>query len=395
MIYILFALLLFYFLYNYDVCGIQKNKKFWYNVILVLLILFAGLRYRCGGDTLGYIEVYKSTPDIFSFNFSTLLQGQFQPIWTIYCVFLKTISSSFVILQLVNAFLINLIIFSFLKNHSKYPFTAVFFYYLLYYLLFNFELMREGLAVAVFLFGFRYWEQKKWLRFMFVAVICFNIHVSSIVLFVLPFLRNIKIKFSTFLIILLLFGIASKILFTIFLNSIDLSYSISTGLKENVLNYAKNILMKEHYNLNYYLVVWSTSLFIPLGLLVYNHFKLNITIDYPILIYLMLLFAVLASLSSILFRFGNYFIVFYLIFLSDFFVRTLKQFRNLRLVYVFLFVLLLMMQSIYNFNKSLYGTDVKGYRKYYPYYSILNPKTDPGREGIPYVKYKVNKKIIK
>ena len=382
MIYFVIALLLFYLLYNYDVCSRTCNKNLWYNILLIIFILFAGLRFRVGGDTLGYMASYDSFTDIFKFKFSTVIDIRFQPLWSLYCSVLKTISPSFVLLQFANATIINCVIFSFARKHSQYPFTVIFFYYILYYLLFNFEIMREALAVSVFLLGFRFWEQRRWFLYYIVAFICFNIHVSAIILFILPFFRNVHISIRTFILVLIICGISAKLLLNLFLNLIDIYLPLSSGLEGNVMKYSNMIFKKESYNLNYYLLVWSESLFIPLIILTINSFKSKVKIEYPILIYLILIFAVLASLSDILFRFGNYLIIFYLIFLSDFFIYSVRRFLNLRIVFISFFVLLLMFQILFNFNKSLYGTEVKGYKKNFPYYSLFNPKKDPGREGI-------------
>ena len=60
MIYFVIGFYLLFLAFKYDVYGSKNEsaKKFHYYFALIILILLAGLRYRIGGDTCRYMDLY-------------------------------------------------------------------------------------------------------------------------------------------------------------------------------------------------------------------------------------------------------------------------------------------------------------------------------------------------
>ena len=55
MVYYVILLLLIVLSIRYDLNGKIKYREQWYNTVLAILVLLAGLRYRLGEDTINYL----------------------------------------------------------------------------------------------------------------------------------------------------------------------------------------------------------------------------------------------------------------------------------------------------------------------------------------------------
>ena len=74
MIYFVVLLLLLILTVRYDINGKTEYRDQWYNAVLVILILIAGLRFRLGVDTVNYIYMfYHDFPSLFDIDIDFLL----------------------------------------------------------------------------------------------------------------------------------------------------------------------------------------------------------------------------------------------------------------------------------------------------------------------------------
>ncbi|MFK2015199.1 EpsG family protein [Bacteroides fragilis] len=90
-------------------------------------------------------------------------------------------------LQLLQAFIVNSIVLSFIRKYTKYKYTALLLYVLTVYLHYNIEIMREAIAISFFLLSIKYYINKKWLKYYIVILGCILFHYSALFLLLLPF----------------------------------------------------------------------------------------------------------------------------------------------------------------------------------------------------------------
>ena len=85
-------------------------------------------------------------------------------------------------------------IFKLIKTYSKHPFSVILIYYCSFtFIEFNFELMRETIAVAIFLmYGIKYYLSKKWIKYYLIVLLAYSFHPSAMMMFLLPLIRNLK-----------------------------------------------------------------------------------------------------------------------------------------------------------------------------------------------------------
>ena len=83
MIYIFIAILLLFFSFRYDICGKSKGRDLLYYMVMVILIMTAGLRYRLGIDTPNYIShFYHDIPSLGNLTYDDIGIGA-KPLWVL------------------------------------------------------------------------------------------------------------------------------------------------------------------------------------------------------------------------------------------------------------------------------------------------------------------------
>lgn len=361
--------------YIYDYKQYKKNRSYWYILTLLFFILLAGLRYRLGGDSISYMEYFKQIPTLDSVKWQ-YLNTNFQPLWNVYLVVLKSISSSFVILQFSNAVILNVAIFSVLKRSTKNIFTGLLIYFLLYYVFLNFETLREAMAVAVFLYGFKFWEKKKWFLYFTFCIIAFNFHVSAVICFIFPLFRNLKINIKWATIIIIALSIFSNVIFLVLKDYILMLSLLNSNLKTNISGYITGI-EEVSYSLKFVLFTLFENVIIPLFFLTIYLKWTNENRIYSQMFFIHLIILSFSSLFFIISRFSNYTFVFYIVFLSDFIIYTVRKYNSFPIL---LFLTLLVISPKLYLQTKIDDNGFAAYCNYYPYHSIITKKTDDIRE---------------
>lgn len=124
----------------------------------------------------------------------------YMPLWTILNIVVRHFTDSFYVVQLIEAVLLNGVLFYTVRKHCDSPWWFVFFYLVTgTFLLFNTEVLREGFAVAFSLVAIERYTAGKTVRFWFWALMAFGFHLSAIVIVAIPFL-HIPLNRRTYLI---------------------------------------------------------------------------------------------------------------------------------------------------------------------------------------------------
>lgn len=392
MIYFIVFVILLYFSYRFDYIGEKKYKKKCYYLVLILLILIAGLRYRLGVDTIRYESSFQWIPNIFDLTFSDF-DNKYDPFYLIFSSISKTLSPEFWVMQILQATLVNVIVFRFIKRNINNIFFGVLLYYVFLYFNYTCEVMREACAVSMFLLAWEYFKKKEWSKYYIFCIAAFLFHNSAILLFILPVLKWFKVwsimrikGYTVFLLIgVLIIGfIIQKVFF-------DYLYIISiTDNIENKLNsYSNSDLSGSLLNLNGIISVVLRYILYPFiaVVLLKNRSKHDELIIEPMVL-LCFIFAILSIPIAILYRYNNYFMLFAILVLAD--LAFSKKFYlsgnkilivNSYFLWFILFAPLISFQ-VYGLFSNVKGTMYKEYMRYYPYNSVLDRKRDMQREAL-------------
>ncbi|MDO5341217.1 MAG: EpsG family protein [Bacteroidia bacterium] len=245
MVYLVALVLILIPFIRFDILKKGGKERLWYYICLSALTLIAGLRYRVGGDTLGYMVHFETYPDIagiFRFNFEA---AYYMPLWYVYNSIFKSLGDSFYVFQIVQAFLVNAAFFRFFKRYSKHFFAVLLVYFVGYYLFYNTEILRSALCVALFLEAYPFLEKKKYHWYFLLSLVAVGFHISAVFIFIVPLFRLIKKENFIFCIVsgVVILLMASLINVKSIIESVDIQ--ANTGFKFYIVSrldsYAKSI----------------------------------------------------------------------------------------------------------------------------------------------------------
>lgn len=374
MIYIILFTLSLLFLVIYDFNNQKIGSDFSYYLLLFSFILTSGLRYKVGGDTLTYIDNFVFVPYLSDLNKLDFSMESYDPFWIILSSISKTLLDDFTLFQIIHAILVNSVVFWFIYKYSPYKFTSAFIYLCASYLYFNMEIMRESLAIGVFLLAYPSFVAKKWMKFYILAVVAFLFHSSAIILFLFPLLSRVKFNVLTGVISVgvLFFFISQQSFFDLLLLNDRISNKFSTY---------KDI------SLNIFGITYVVCFFvlIPVFLILINkiyNFKTNFKELY-FLYFLVILFSIFLPGFQ---RFQNYFIPFMIVYFGDFLnnMMNLEKPVSIKLIRVILLFLLVAVHKIlyYSNDTSKFAINTHQYNIFYPYSSVFEKNEFAPRQQI-------------
>lgn len=378
MFFLSIAILFLFLSYVYDIGSYKKNKEFWKNGALLILIFFAGLKYHLGGDNYSYLYYfYDLYPDIDSITWDDFTIGK-DPLFVLLNACVKALGGKFYIVQFIHAAIVNILIVNYFKRHSQYLFTCIFFYFITCYLHYNAEILRGSLSIVICLYGNDFIREKKLIKGFLLYGVALLFHAQTLLLFLLPLLFGMKLDKKGYIVL----GLAFVFSYSLkdFLNS----YLFVLDNMENVQNRTEMYLESEMYGSG------STSL---AGLVVYLMPILYIIAIKPYLdrinctgiissiepfIFLGLLFSVFNYNMPIFYRYVDYYRVYFVLLYAELFVKVSSNGINVALSNRLLKSVLTFIPFFFILTVSM--TDRSSYIRYFPYTNIITKEIVVERE---------------
>lgn len=175
--------------YCYDYKKFTSLKGFWLVVMWITTVCIAAFRYRMGVDSVMYEYEYPEMPtlsQLWDYKFS---DSRYQLLYIIFTAISRSLSDDFFCFQILHALYVNTIIFWFYSKYTKHTFFALSLYFLMLYIPFNMEVLRESLAVSTFLLAWPMFKNGRWLWYYVICLIALGFHLSAILTFVFPLFR--------------------------------------------------------------------------------------------------------------------------------------------------------------------------------------------------------------
>lgn len=307
MIYIIILLYFIVVAYNLDYKKSKFDKTIYIIEWLTITLLF-GLRYRVGGDSLGYEDEFNNLPSLSEYLFYGTDFYPYQPFWYILNGILKSIWNNFVFFQIVHCAFINTVFLTVFKKCSRMPYTCVLFYFFFFCPYFSTEIIRESIAAAFFALSCKYLFDQKYIKYYLFVFVAFMFHASAGILFIIPLLVRLFKRFK------------NKEVYLVITVSVLLMLSagviISYASKFTMLNEASMAKIMRYYGLT--ATVNINGMIKPLldfsaCYLLYSLLKKN-KVDYNLIcmvsIYMLFTLCRLAY-DTISYRFANYIAVFF------------------------------------------------------------------------------------
>ena len=206
MTYLFLLLLILIGVYLYDIRGSKRNKVEFFYFVVFLLSITTGLSYRLGIDMTRYMESYNDYKSLFridSFDYFFSFQGE-APLWVFTASCFRTFGLPFCVFHLFQTLFVNSAVAFVIRKYADCSFVALLLYIVTLFPTFNYEIMRESLAVATFLYAVPYLFRSQYIHYYCLAFISFGFHLSAFVVLLVPLIKLVpNNKFGLFLGVLL------------------------------------------------------------------------------------------------------------------------------------------------------------------------------------------------
>lgn len=372
MIYLVFLIVLFIQTVFYDFLNNRGRDKFWWYLNLVFFIALAGFRWQVGGDTLTYQEAFETSSfTVGNFFSNNVFAIGWEPGFLFLMAICKSIINDFWFFQIVHATIVNIVIFRFIFRYSPFKFFGLLIYFFFNYLYFNTEVLRESLAICLFLIMFEYLKKGKYSKYYILNIVAVFFHYSSLALLFVPLLSKISFSFRNIALLIVLLSV-SPVFFQLLIKVLS------------ILPFADRVLSKIDiylvYNLNINGTLYKLFCFVIFPLyLIRKVYKKELFSDIQIMVVPFLFFAMLYVMYSGFGRLLNYFIPFMMIFLNRY-VYMLATFKRYRQVKAALILFLLIPPFYYKYSYYARSTDelypnTTKFNVYYPYSSVFKKET--------------------
>ena len=375
MIYIFVLLLLLLLSFRYDINGMTKGRDESYLIVLIIFILIPGLRWRLGTDTVSYINnFYHYYPYLSDFSFKFLALGK-DPLFALINSIVKSLGGGFYWVQLIEASIVNVLVFKYIKKHSQYIFTCVLFYYFISFINYNMEVMRGSISIVICLFGNDYIKERKWIKGYFLYFIALMFHSQTILLFIMPLFFFVKLNKIgiAFLFGAFLFGFVLKQLLNDYLFLLE---DVDT-IENKVDTYSNSERFSEQYPIIQILELMFIKVMYPIVSLLYIRRFWNIDKQKELVTFILFCcaFALIQVNFPIAMRYVYYYEVYIAILYSESFVNLLKNIPKLSISILYVRSIIVFFPVFLYFGYQRYST-----RKYHPYSTVIEQSLDKDRE---------------
>lgn len=385
-----FVILLFVLVLSveYDILDRTRHKILFYRIILIISILLSGFRFRVGLDTVQYLELfYSSTPKIEELSYDNLFSSYMEPLFLMMMSIVKSLFGRFYFVQLLQAIIVNALIFKYIRKHSSYIFFCVFLYFVWKYFTYNMEEMRASIALVICLYANDYIIEKKVIKGMLLFLISLLFHYSAALLLLTPIILiiNKRLDFRGWLIIMVAMiicigyrSILGELMVLLSFNEVLLMklsyYSTESGLMEQKLNFNGILFVFFQYIL---IILVSTRTIVE------NNRKF---INLEPFLFIGVLFVVISIPISLFYRYVNFYIIYFVLFYSEFFIENIKKYKKthvIRYVSKSLFLFFPYFLTIFlTYSAKVDKTQYSTIDRYIPYTSVFNRTFELNRERL-------------
>ena len=323
------------------------------------IVLLMGLRYRVGIDTMNYMSSYDYTPELKGFFDNDFTETRFEPGYLLLCALCRLVTKDFWLLQLVHALILNICVFIFLYRRTINPFTGIAIYFVLTWLYFNTEVMRESLAIAIFLLNYENLKKRRWIAYYLLTLISISFHYSAVILLLFPLVKFVKLN---------ILYIAACVCILMAMPLIEgFAEAISVvSIADRVMN---NVNGADTLNLNWRIANTIRSLICPIIAMIVYH-RLHIETKEKSYILLHILLGIGAFTIPIIFsRFTNYTQMFVVVYFAN--ILSIARYRPFL---KYLLVVILCFSQMFYYSEMFWA--------WYPYESVYTMRIISERESL-------------
>lgn len=395
MIYLVVLILLIAGCFLYDYRQFSRGKLAYWIFLMVILICIAGFRYKMGTDSIKYENYYHWSHTLSQLRPDDFKDTRFAPLYIIVSTICRSITYDFMLLQFVVAITLNSSVFYFFWKNTKHPFFALLLYCICMYINLNMEVLRESMAVSVFLWSWPYFKRGEWIKYYLLSIVAFLFHLSALIMFVLPILWlpwfRWLFTFGPRLWVVCSGVLILSFIVQIFFSDLVLMLAVTENMAERAVVYSKTDLFSNTLNVFGVISELLKYVIYPLVALYFIHKSIESKYiagnDFKKQEFFTLLsvYVTLFSIGIAIFlRYKNYFFLFAILTMSDWIFSSIRfngRYYRLKLIHwimIFIPFFAINLSTFWNdYNKS---GSIKVYQMYYPYSNRFDEHIDPQRQ---------------
>lgn len=337
----------------------HRSRTFFLVFVYGYIVLLMGLRYRVGIDTLNYMESYDWILVLDNLFDNDFTQTRFEPGYMLLCALSRIVTEDFWFLQIVHSLILNTCVFVFIYRYTKNSFAGIGVYFILIFFYFSTEILRESLAIAIFLLNYENLRKRRWIRYYLFSLLSISFHYSALILWLFPFAGRLKFNIwyvTSCIAILLVMPWAEWFSQTISLVSIA----------ERISMYVSGV---DEFNLNWRIAYVIKVLLCPIvTMLMYKYLRKESVWTSYILLHILLGIGAFA-IPIIFSRFTNYTQLFVVVYIAD-------LLYELRYKYLFKYTIVaILFCSQLNYFHNMFWA-------WYPYESVFTKQKVYEREKL-------------
>lgn len=356
----------------YDLRHSERFGKVMFWGICIYLTVMFGIRVDIGYDTIHlYQRFYQTFPTFSTPDLSSVLDGysEFAAGFQFMMLLYKSLGLPWWTLQLTIAAIINFSIFYFVGRRLEFRFLAILLYMVCFAMLINVEIIRQSLALSIFLLSYPLLLKRQWGYFLITTLVATQFHTSAFMLLLVPLAYLLKIDLNKRLV--LAFVAMSVIVYLTYLCLADVSKIFGPTYSRKIIYYA--FTLRYEHNVNYYIYHCLCLSLIPLAVSCYYKYGCRRVVPFSHMVSILpLLLPGIIAFGAGFLRLGYYFLPFFIFSAANLIGHQLMQ-RELknRLCALGLGIAMMILYS-YEVVKTTAISD-----QYYPYKSIITHTAQP------------------
>lgn len=263
----------------YDTERVRRCREIMFWVLFAYISLLFGLRDMIGYDTIHlYTGAYASYP-----TWQEIAAGadsnypSFAPAFGWFIVICKTLHVPYWGFQLAVAAFMNFAVFYFVRKHVKARFTAVLLYLACMAMTINIEILRQGMAIGVFLLSYDWLRARKWIYYYGSVVVACMFHMSAVVLAFVPLVMIARVNLDRKFIIYFLASALVVALMYACVDQVATLFGATYGGKIMIYTFTYN----ENIGLNHNYFIYHIFLISALPAIVIGYYRYTLREPFP------------------------------------------------------------------------------------------------------------------
>lgn len=222
----------------------RNLNKYLFFISFIILVIFGGIRFDTGWDYPGYQYYYEIIPGILEFisNYNDYSYIYFEPGFKILISLFKSFDLDFSIFIFTVNLITTFLFFVFINKVSKYSGyrnLIVLLYFSTVFLFSNFSVLRQGIAIGIWLCSLFYCKDNVY-KYLFLVFIASLFHYSVSIFFIIPLLLSLNWNIKRVLLV-------SIIVLIIYIAKIHWIKSISFLLPDIIYNKLEHYMVSDRF----------------------------------------------------------------------------------------------------------------------------------------------------